>query len=316
MITITHYDEKEDKYTKQIILTVLDGVKWSGADDNAGRLLEFQILYNPRKPDIQKYKFACGDKVTFEENGKILFEGYIEKHIYDTDEDTISVFCRDLISYLKRSTFVGRAYGTLTEIAEKICATFGIQSGIKSDDTQIFSFAGDKKRSYFDVIFEACQKVYRECYLYIENNTLKVQSLQISDNSNITATLVIGKNIRESLFSEDIGELVTSINVLDNKSRIKQIITDPKLRKKYGLFQSVYNYNTDDKSKLPTQDELRKKIKCEAKIIANNDNNCVTGNFVYVKEPYNNIVGMFKIISDEHIIGADSYMVLYLEYNI
>lgn len=297
------------------ILTVLDGVRWSGSKDTAGRTLEFQFLYNPRKNDIQKYKVACGDKVTFEESDKILFEGYIEKHIYDTDNDTIYVICRDLISYLKRSIFVGRAHGTLTELAKIICDTFEIKSEIESDDPQIFSFVGDGKRSYFDVIFEACQKVYKECYLYIENNTLKVEILQINDTNKITATLVVGNNIRQSVFSQDISELVTSICVLGNKNQKKQVITDLELKKKFGLFQSIYNYNIDDKSKLPTQDELKNGIKNEAKVIANNDNNCITGKFVHIEEPYNNFIGKFKIISDEHITGADSYMTLDLEYN-
>lgn len=321
MIKITSYNGEKQEYQEQIIETVLDGMKWSGDKDQSGRMLEFKFLYNPRKPKIHKYQAKCGDKVTYSDfviNGnksieRIYFQGYVERIEYDTDNDTITVNCRDCLSYLKRSRFIGRFKGTLKQIFDQICGIFNLQNDVNSSDTSVFNIVSDEKKTYYDVLFEICTKIYGEFYLYIENSTLKVEKLKDNKNFKITAELVLGKNIRKSVFSQDIAELITKQIIIDNNKNLITIVEDNELLDKYGLFQSIYDYNKDDKKKILDSKSLRNTLKRNAKIVADNDNNCMTGKYVKIIEPYNKMIDTFKIIKDEHIIGVDSYMILELE---
>jgi hypothetical protein len=95
------------------IKTVLDGVQWSGAKDICSRQLVFSFLCNPLKKEIPVYKVRVGSRVEWKENDKTLFLGYVEELPYNTDEDTITLTCQDLMTRLVRSTFIGRMQGTL-----------------------------------------------------------------------------------------------------------------------------------------------------------------------------------------------------------
>jgi hypothetical protein len=103
------------------IKTVLDGMTFSGAKDIVSRQLAFSFLCNPLKKEIPLYKVSVGSKVEWIENNKTLFLGYVEDLPYNTDEDTITLTCQDLMTHLVRSTFIGRMKGTLVEIANNIC---------------------------------------------------------------------------------------------------------------------------------------------------------------------------------------------------
>lgn len=117
------------------ILTVLDGMTWSGSKDQGPRSLNFQFLYKPINTDVPKYTVSVGDSVIWEENGKILFQGYVEILNYNTDDDTISVDCKDLMSRLMRSKFIGRMRGTLNQLANNICGQFGLINGINVNNS-------------------------------------------------------------------------------------------------------------------------------------------------------------------------------------
>ena len=102
------------------ILTVLDGMTFSGAKDIVTRQLVFSFLNNPLKKEIPVYKVNVGSRVEWKENNKTLFLGYVEELPYNTDEDTITLTCQDLMARLVRSTFIGRMKGTLNELANNI----------------------------------------------------------------------------------------------------------------------------------------------------------------------------------------------------
>jgi len=302
------------KINDKEILTVLDGIEWGGGKGESGRYLKFQFIYNPRKTDdFEKIEAKCGYKVTWQEDEKNLFQGFIEMMEYDTDNDIITVSCRDCIAYLKRSKAIkNRFRGTLKEIAEKICGVFKLKNEINSDSKEIFNFPGDGSLSYYDILHQACQKVYRNFYLYIEDNTLKVEALKNGDEPKIEADLNIGENIRKSKFRQDIEHLVTRIAVIDIEGNLT-FVEDNELCQEYGVFQDVYNYCTDYKEKLPTAEELKEKVNNTSTVVADNFNNCTTGRYVSVYEPNNKITGTFEIVKDKHTIGYDSFMELELK---
>lgn len=304
MIKIKH-DDKE-----QIILTVLDGMTWSGSKTEGPRSLNFEFLYKPINEDIPKYSVTVGDTVVWEEEGKVLFQGYIETLNYNTDDDTISVGCKDLMARLMRSKFIGRMKGTLNEIANNICGSFDIINGISVDAPHIHNIVSTGDKTYYDVLSIACETLFQESlhghyHLYLDRTTLKLSEHEIQKEFKT------GVNIRTSSFKQSIEKIVTKVLIIDNEGKIINTKQNDELIKKFGLFQEIYNYNKDIKDNVAEAGKLiTKSITKEAHITTNNDNNCITGRFIKIIEPVNNYIGTFEILEDTHSIGADSNMTL------
>lgn len=294
---------------EQIILTVQEGLSWSGAKDIGCRTLEFGFLYNPLIKDIPQYKAKVGDKVEWLEDDKTRFLGYIETLPYNTDSDTISVTCQDLMSRLMRSKFIGRMRGTLNQLCNNICSTFGLKNGINIDNSHIHNIVSTGDLSYFDVLNLALSTMFERFTLYMDADTLKLAEEDIID------TFEIGKNIRSSNFSQSMSEMVTKVLIINNDGQLINSIEDTDRLNKYGLFQEVYNYNKDCKDNLAEAKKLLKGVSNEASILVENNNDCISGRFIKVIEPINGFEGIFEIQTDRHIIETgNKYMELEIKH--
>lgn len=292
------------------IKTVLDGMNWSGAKDIVTRQLSFSFLNNPLKKEIPLYKVSVGSKVEWKENDKTLFLGYVEQMPYSTDEDTITLTCQDLMSRLVRSTFIGRMQGTLNELANNICALFGIKNGIASDNTHVHNIVSDGDLTYYEVLKVACDSMYDKYTLYMEGDTLKL----IVSSEEITNTFKIGENIRVSQFNQSMADMVTRVLVIDNEGKVLDAVEDKDNLQKYGLFQTTYSYSQDCKNNLAEASKLLKGVTNEGTILCNNDNACISGKYIKILEPVNGFEGIFEITSDNHTIGYNAEMTLEVDY--
>ena len=291
------------------ILTVIEGLQCSGGRDLGARTLNFTMLYNPLKSDIKKYKFSIGSKVEWKEDNKTLFFGYIEQMPYNTEDDTISITCIDFLNRLVKSNCIGRFKGTLTELANYICGIFGIQNGITSNSTHIHNIVSTGDLTYYDVIKTACESVYgKDFTLYMDGNKLCIA------DDNVVHKLEIGKNIRSSRFSQSMQDMVTRVQIIDNNGKVLQSVDDAENLQKFGLFQVTYNYNKDVKDNIAEAKKLLVGVTNEGEIIADNNNDCISGKYISINEPVNGFVGIFRIETDNHTIGVDSSMSLEVKY--
>lgn len=290
------------------ILTVIEGINWSGARDICTRTLSFSFLYNPLKKDIPVYKMRVGSKVEWREEDKTQFLGYIESMPYSTDEDSINLTCQDLSTRLIRSTFVGRMKGTLTEIANKICSMFGIKNGIKSNSKHIHNIVSEGDLTYYDVLKIACDSTFDDYTLYMNGDTLSLTGDEVID------TFEIGYNIRSSSFSQSISEMVNKVLIISNEGKVLKSVENTKDIKNFGLFQATYNYNKDIKNNVAEAQKLLMGVKNEGSIVCDNNNACISGKLIRINEPVNNFKGIFRIESDNHSIGTDSNMTLEVKY--
>lgn len=292
------------------IKTVIDGMTWSGAKDVCSRQLAFSFLCNPLKKEIPLYKVSVGSKVEWIENNKTLFLGYVEELPYNTDEDTISLTCQDLLTRLIRSTFIGRMQGTITELANNICGLFGIKNGIESDNTHVHNIVSDGDLTYYEVLKVACDSMFDRYTLYMDGDTLKL----LTAEQEPVNTFKIGENIRASRFNQSMANMVTRVLVIDNEGKVLDAVENTEDLEKYGLFQSTYNYTEDSKNNLAEARKLLKGVTNEGAIVCNNDNACISGRFIEIHEPVNGFEGIFEITSDNHIISYNSEMTLEVEY--
>lgn len=291
------------------IKTVLDGVQWSGAKDIVTRQLSFSFLFNPLKKDIPFYKVSVGSRVEWKENDKTLFLGYVEEMPYNTDEDTMTLTCQDLMTRLVRSTFIGRMKGTLNELANKICGTFGIKNGINVNNTHIHNIVSDGDLTYYDVLKVACDTMFDRYNLYMDGDTLKLATHEVQN------TFEIGYNIRSSSFKQSIADMVNRVLIIDNNGKVLQAVENTADIQKFGLFQSTYSYSKESKNNLADAKKVLKSVSNEGSILVNNDNNCISGRYVKIIEPVNGFNGIFEIQTDNHTINTNnSEMTLEVKY--
>lgn len=288
----------------EILTIVDDSLTWEGAKDTVTRTLSFSFLYNPQVEDMPRYNCKIGDKVEWIENNKTLFFGYIDSMDYSTDEDTIPVTCYDYACRLAKSKFVGRMRGTLNELANNICGSFGIKNGINVDNSHVHNIVSDGDLNYFEVLKTACDTMYERYTLYMDADTLKLAEHNVIDE------FVIGENIRSSNFSQSMTDMVTKVLVIDNDGKILNSVVDKENLEKFGLFQETYNYNKDVKNNLAEAKKLLKGVENKAIIVTDNNNECISGRFIKVFEPVNAFEGIFEIQTDNHVIGTDNVMTL------
>ena len=290
------------------ILTIIDEISWEGAKDIVTRSLSFSFLYNPQVEDMPRYNCKVGDKVEWIEGDKTLFLGYIESTQYNTDSDSVSVNCQDLASRLARSKFVGRMQGTLNQLADRICGSFNIKNGINVDNSHVHNIVSTGDLTFYEVLKAACDTMFERYTLYMDSNTLKLAK------HDIVAEFIIGKNIRSSNFSQSLDDIVTRVLVIDNDGNILNAVENKENLQKFGLFQETYNYNEEITNNLAEAKKLLKGIQNEATIVVNNNNKCISGQFIRVLEPINNFEGIFEIQTDNHVIGVDSVMTLDIKF--
>lgn len=296
------------KINDQIIELLQGDINWSGSKDTVARMLNFSILYSPLDKNLPVYKAKMGDKVTYSDSNKTFFYGYIEKIDYNTDDNIINISCYDLMKRLLNSKCLGRFKGTLTQLANNICGSFYLKNGIESDSKHIHNIVSTGNLSYYDILKTACDSMFERYCLYLDGITLKLAEHEIQDNYEI------GKNIRTSSFSQNMSEMINRVLIIDNKGHLINTVQNNESINQYGLFQDVYTYDKDSKNNLANASKLLNNGNNEARITVNNNNKCISGRFIKVFEPINNFNGIFEILSDNHIIGADSYMDLEIKY--
>jgi hypothetical protein len=296
------------KINEQIIEMVEDGISWGGSKDTVSRTLNFSVVYQPMDKTLPAYKMKKGDKVYYSEDNKNFFYGYIERIDYSTDAGILNVSCTDLMKRLLKSKCTGRFRGTLVQLANNICGSFGLKNGIESDSQHIHNIVSTGDMSYYDILKTACDVMFERYCLYLDGLTLKLA------NHDVINTFEIGKNIRSSTFSQSMTDIVNKALIIDNKGNLINTVQNSESINQYGLFQDVYTYDKDSRNNLADAALLLTDGENESSLVVDNDNNCISGRYVRVYEPINNFKGIFEIVTDEHTIGADSSMSLQLEF--
>lgn len=296
------------KIVDQIIELAQDGISWSGSKDTVARSFVFSIVYQPLDKSLQVYNVKKGDKVSYIENDRTYFYGYIEKIDYNTDNGTLNITCYDLMKRLLKSKCIGRFRGTLVQLANNICGAFGLKNGIESDSQHIHNIVSTGDLSYYDVLKTACDVMFERYCLYLDGLTLKLA------NHDIIDTFEIGKNIRNSTFSQDMSGIVNKVLIIDNEGHLINTVQNAESINQYGLFQEIYTYDKDSKNNLADASLMLTDGENEAQIVVNNNNECISGRYIRVYEPINKFKGIFEIVSDNHTIGQDSYMGLEIQF--
>ncbi len=287
---------------------ILDPVIWEGEKDTVARTLNFSIQYDLSSETSTPVSIEVNNRVEMFEGETCLFLGYVESLSYTANSGIINVVCVDLMKRLLSSKCVGRFQGTLTELCDKICGMFSLQNGISTDNPHIHNIVSEGDLSFYDILNIACSNDFENFYLRLDGTVLTLASKEIKGNFQSDI------NIRNAKFTQEMSSMVTQVMVIDNQGNITNTLQNADGINTFGVLQKVYNYNTDSKDNIQEAGKLLCGVKNSATIVCNNDNACISGSYIKVKEDRTNLDGIFEIISDTHTIGENSEMTLGLKF--
>jgi hypothetical protein len=254
---------------------------------------------------------ACelGNGITFTQDKRILFEGYVFERQKDTDSSVINITCYDRGIYLKRNEATYKFTNTTPEaVAKRICADFGISIG------SVISTGVKVSRNFIGV---SLYKIVQTAYTLAAEQTGKKymirfngSKLNVIEKTVTDETLVIegGSNLMSASVTESIGNMINQVAVYNSDDVLIRTQKNTEAIKLYGLMQSYLKQSkgedaTQKAKKLLADNDVTQKI------VINNLGNIanITGGTVVVREPYTGIYGLFYIDNDVHTWKLGQY---------
>lgn len=285
------------------ISEITSSVSLSGDVKECTRTLSFEFLVSGTDKSIPNIHIPLGGLVTFSENGKMLFVGYVFEKTKSTEANTMTVTCFDRGIYLKKNEasykFVNQ---TAESITKHICHDFGLKVGT-------IATTGIKISRKFDCknLYQIIQSGYTldseqsgKQYIIRFDGLGKLNVIQ-RVTSNGQRILAYGQNIMTATYSESIKDMVNRVRIVSSEGSFIKNVSNDNYIKLYGLFQTIIKKSKNSDA-FKKAESLLKDNGVNQKITVNSlgDTSCITGNTVVIKEPFTGLDGVFWIDSDVH----------------
>lgn len=284
------------------VTQLVSTITWSGDYQQCARILEFGLLSSTTDKSIPIVRCELGSGVSFMQDNRELFNGYIFARQKGTEGNTIDITCYDRGIYIKRNESTYKFTNMTPEtIAKRVCSDFGIPIGT-------LATTGIKiTRNFIGVnLYNIIQTAYT---LASEQNGKKYMirfegaNMCIIEKTITDKTLIIegGSNLMSASTTESISNMINQVAIYNNKDVLIGTQKDTESIKLYGLMQS-YIKQSDNEDATAKAKKLISDNGVSQKITINNLGNAanITGGTVVVREPYTGLYGLFYIDSDVH----------------
>lgn len=291
------------------ITDLVQTINWSGDYMQCARTLEFGLTSSPADKNVPVITCELGNNVVFQQDNRVLFDGYVFERQKDTGSSVINVTCFDRGIYLKRNEGTYKFTNMTPEaIAKRICSDFGITPGnIATTGIKITrNFIGVSLYKIIQTAYTlASEKNGKKYMIRFEGQKLNVIEKKVTDE-----TLIIegGSNLMSASTTESITNMINQVAIYDKNDKLVGTQKDAEAIKLYGLMQAYLKQSENEdataKAKKIIEDNgVSQKITIEN--LGNIAN--ITGNTVVVREPYTGLYGLFYIDSDVHTWKRGQY---------
>lgn len=302
------------------ITNVVESISFTGDVNQAARMCEFTIVFNPNDTYMPNYNIELGNILyvfseddTAEKNLTEIFRGVIFFRERDTSNATMLFTAYDFLIYLAKSKTT-RTFKNITveNVITQVCNELGVIVGDIEKTGVYVDFVADSK-SGIEIIKEALQFAYaatkkeyavlmKQEKIFVIEKGILVEKYTATDKTNIQHTS----------YSESIEDMINQIMIVDKDGNVTGYITNDGEVQAYGMLQDIYKI--DDKK--DTQTHARAMLKSVARVCnlsAIGDIRCITGYSIIVQDEQ--LKGKFYIKSDRHNIRNNVHsMELELEF--
>lgn len=291
------------------ITSLAKQITWSGSLSQGARTLAFDIVSPPWGPAVSVPDMPPGAAISFFQDERELFSGFVISRSRTTGSGSFSVTCYDRGFYLLKNQGIYQFRAqTADTIARRICTDFDIRAGNLAAPGKAVTrnFLGVTLYKIIMTAYSLAAEENGKAYqIRFRGNALDVVEIEKNDE---TLILEGGVNLQSLSASDSIDKTVTQVAVYDSKNVILRTEKNAELIPLYGVIQQAIR-QTDGQDagakakKLLTDNGLFQTLTVEA--LGNIA--CITGGTVVVKEPVTGIYGLFWITADKHVWKDGQY---------
>ncbi|MCI5643839.1 MAG: C40 family peptidase [Peptoniphilus sp.] len=283
-------------------------ITWSGDKGQAARQMDFGVVVSGTDKNLPTLTINMNATAKLiNEEGVVLFDGYVFSKEKSIDNNIMSVTCLDklILANKSKGTF-NFEKKTPDAIAKEAFGSIGLSVGKAESGSPI-----DRKfdlETIYNVVFTAYKMENEKTgkpYIIRMNNG----NVDIVEQGKIVAKYVLdGKsNLYNATYGENSENVVSKVKMFDTEGKeIGEVTNNVE-----GGIVEVYRQEKDEDPEARAKGML-KDIERAASVRVKGDFDLITGNAVIIKEPFTGLNGKFYIISDKHTF-ANNYHVVDLE---
>lgn len=283
---------------------LVSSLQWTGDYTLAARSINFTLLSSATDESIPEVDCPLGSAVQMEENGEILFDGFIINRSKDTVESGITIFCYDRGFYLRQNKGFYKFKNTTPEaIVKRLAADYGFTIGhAEATGINISRNFLSGNDSLYDIIATAytlASKTTKKQYHVGFRGTQLYVTVKAPDER--TLILQGGSNLMYANTTESIENMVNQVQIYSEDDVFVRTVQDASMIELYGQLRRIIKQTKDDDKAAEAQTLLEENgvnQKISVDCLGNIAN--VTGGTVVMQEPYTGLYGLFYIDSDTH----------------
>lgn len=274
----------------------------SGELNSVCRTLTVEVIVSPSDKNLPAVEFPLGAVIRLYSDDVILFHGTIIAKDMATSSKTMTVTCFDRGFFLKCNDATARFDDMTPEAAvASLCPTFGIGIGQLAETGVTIKRKFNKTPLY---------KIFDTLYTLASEQNGKKYMIRFTDaymyifERQMTSNMVIvqpGSNLQDATYSESTESMINRVAIEDTDGNFVTAVSDDDAVKTYGLMRTIIRQEEGRDAKAEAQkliDENGVERKCT--ITVRGDPRLITGETVYVREPFTGLLGVFWIDGDKH----------------
>lgn len=286
------------------ITELVPSVTWAGNYQQAARSLDFSLVSSAADASVPEVECPLGAAVQMEENGEILFDGFIVSRSKNTETSSIEVSCYDRGFYLRQNKDMYKFTNTTPEaIVKRLAADYGFAVGhAEATGVNISRNFLSGNDSLYDIIITAytlASKTTKKQYHVGFRGTQLYVTVKAPDER--TLILQGGSNLIAANTKEDIESMVNQVQIYSEEDVLVRTVQDAPMIELYGQLRQIIKQTKDDDKAAEAQtllEENRVHQEITVDCLGNIAN--MTGGTVVMQEPYTGLYGLFYIDSDTH----------------
>lgn len=280
-------------------------VTWSGADTQASRSLEFEMVNTPFDKSMNVPVLKGGDIVYFyDDNGSCRFEGRITGKNKISEVGTRQYTARDYMHNMVQSkaSYVFKKK-TAEYITKAICKDIGITIGSLVNTKKKIKKFIVQGESIYDIIDKAYKKAKTgSSYLM----AMSGKSFNVVKRGGAIANFHLDstKDIINIEFTENADSMVNQVAIYNQNNKKIGVVKNADWIKLYGIYQDVYEAEKK-KKKASSADKAEAKkqlqgVDKKSTVEAIGNIACVSGRAVTILDTATSTSAEFWIKSDSH----------------
>ena len=293
------------------ITDVCDSLVWSGDYQQVARKFEFKILNPTNDPNVMppyNYYPHLGDRVFLYMYSEEIFRGIVWDKTDDSSTQYTQISCYDDAIRLTKSE-ISKYYVNVTpeDIAAQVVSEFGISPGNFASTGLPGNYVAMGKSPYEVVMAGYTRASKQNGKKYLPR--MYMGGLDIIEKGSYTSNYILDPkaNLISSSRQQSLDGMVNNV-IVYNSDDGTTLLTEGNdgWQGVYGLIQKAIAFEKDKDNTTIAKNTLHDMDrKAEVKAIGN-DNYCITGNCVFVRDEATGLFGKFFIDGDSHEITQET----------